>query len=115
MAFRDNYTPSTSSGNWIGSEEKRELISDKTTFVVLKVTQREDTYNGKTRNQYVLTLRLEDSPLEDRLLAFDCDMVPSRDDLLANYATYLAEGGEPETFIITRPFPGSSAQMLEFA
>jgi hypothetical protein len=115
MGFRDSYTPSTGTSNWIGSEEKRELISDKTAFTVSKVTEREDTYNGKVRTQFVLTLVLEDAPEEERLLAFDQGMVPSRDDLLVNYAKYLSEGGEPDSFIITRPWAGSAGQMLEFS
>ena len=114
MGFRDSYTPSTGASNWIGAEEKRELISDGTAFTISKVTEREDTYNGKTRTQFVLTLRLEDAPDEERLLAFDQAQVPSRDDLIANYAKYLSEGGEPESFVITRPW-GGVAQMLEFA
>lgn len=112
-SFKDSYVD-TGGSNWVSADEKKELIADRTPFTITKVRTGTDTYQGKEKLRYFVSIAISDAPDEERMLGFDAGLVPSRDRLLDSYAASLDETGETEEFVLEK-VSGSQAVILAFA
>lgn len=97
MGFFDTWED-IGGGNYIGKEEKEELIKGRIPFPILKVQKGKNPFGEGDR--YVVTTELEG---EQRVLGFNVGAAASRDRFLDAVAEYLeTEGAEPVVVIFER-------------
>jgi hypothetical protein len=97
MGFHDSYTDG-GGGNFVGKEEKEELIASGDTFPITQVR----TGGTQWGEKFFCTIILDD---EERVMSFGKGgehPVESRDRMLSAYTAYLEEGNEPDVFSLTR-------------
>ena len=88
-----------SSGNWVGSAEKAEIISDGTALPVVSVRKEANPFEKDSTRQ-VLVVDLDG---EERSISFTYGNVQSRDAYLDALAEYLAgEDVEPVTVTLKK-------------
>jgi len=96
MGFFDTFEDSAG-GNWVASNEKRELALDGTPLPVVSVTERA---GGQFGDEYVLNTTIDG---EERSMSFTKGSVQSRDALLGQLKEYLASAdAEPVTLKLTK-------------
>jgi hypothetical protein len=99
VGFYDEFVD-TGGGNFIGKEEKAELIESATPLPVNRVIKGESKFGPR----YVLTVSLDG---EDRALSFTAGSVESRDRMLDALQGYLADN-EGETVNVVMVKVGQS-------
>jgi len=89
------------SGNWIGKEEKKTMVTDETPFPVLAVAK---ANTGKYGPRYVVKTELDG---EERLLSFAASGVESRDRLFDALIEY-QERDDAEPVVVKMKQSGQS-------